>query len=103
MWGNDANRYVPALKANAQDFMHLEVEMSSVAVGKAQLFFKTHPAKPYAEEQSIRLDVEPGERSYVLPLKAIPGWQGPIRGIRFDPVESGSVTGGLQNNLCVKS
>jgi hypothetical protein len=100
---NDPNLYGPPVRLPAGEYTRIELQITSATGGKAQLFYRTDPTRPYDEEHSIRFDLQTGQHLYTLPLKGAPGWAGTIRGLRFDPVEQGSITGSVITDICIKS
>jgi hypothetical protein len=61
---------------------------------EAQLFWRS--GGNFSEERSLRFPVKPDGRwhTYILDLAGRPGWQGPITGLRLDPVSVGAEVGG---------
>jgi hypothetical protein len=100
---DDPNLYGPPIRLDARSVPQIEIDMQTAIAGTAQLFYRGDPLEPYSEKQSIKFEVKPGQRFYILPTKDAPGWQGTIRGLRFDPVERGDVTGSVEDNVCLKS
>jgi hypothetical protein len=61
---------------------------------QAQLFWRS--GGNFTEERSLRFAVRPDDKwhTYILDLAGRPGWQGPITGLRLDPVSAGAEPGG---------
>jgi Divergent InlB B-repeat domain len=61
---------------------------------QAQLFWRTGGG--FSEERSLRFDVRHDDQwhTYILDLAGRSGWQGPITGLRLDPVSFGAEPGG---------
>lgn len=97
----DPGLYSPPLRLETSEYSSVHVVMSAEVPGRAQFFFRQRPEEPYSEEFSAQFQVEPGIRSYDVPLGA--GWQrvGSVGGLRLDPVESGDPSAGEANHVCI--
>lgn len=61
---------------------------------QAQLFWGVAGAN-FSEERSLRFAVKPDDKwhTYILDLRNVPTWQGPISALRLDPVNAGAEPG----------
>ena len=81
----------PPLRLDPARFAALEVRLAAgTAARDAQLFFLDSNGQA-DEARSVRWTLEPGPaaHTYRLDLRAAPGWEGVITGLRLDPVSAG--------------
>jgi hypothetical protein len=81
----------PPLRLELARFAALEVRLAAnTAARDAQLFFLDSNGRA-DEARSLRWTLEPGPaaHTYRLDLRAAPGWEGVITGLRLDPVSVG--------------
>ncbi|MCS6880491.1 MAG: DUF2723 domain-containing protein [Oscillochloridaceae bacterium] len=81
----------PPLRLDPARFAALEVRLAAdTAARDAQLFFLDSNGRA-DESRSLRWTLEPGPaaHTYRLNLRAAPGWEGVITGLRLDPVSVG--------------
>ncbi|MFQ3661275.1 MAG: DUF2723 domain-containing protein [Chloroflexaceae bacterium] len=81
----------PPLRLEPARFTALEVRLAAdTAARDAQVFFLDGNGQA-DEARSVRWSLEPGPaaHTYRLDLRAAPGWEGVITGLRLDPVSAG--------------
>ena len=88
---SDPTLISPPLRLEPARFTALEVRLAAdTAARDAQVFFLDGNGQA-DEARSLRWRLEPGPaaRTYRLDLRAAPGWEGVITGLRLDPVSTG--------------
>ncbi len=87
--GEDPYLESPSFEHAASPQDELELELSVSTGGGAQVFWKATGGAWYAEERSLRFQVDrPGEVVTVrLPVGEHPGWTGKVLQLRLDPCE----------------
>jgi hypothetical protein len=75
------------LAVDATRYSTIQINMKVSAGDTAQLFFLTDASNTYDEIKSLRFPIQAngGYHTYSLDMSQVPGWQGLITQIRFDP------------------
>ncbi len=91
---NDPQLYGPEAAWNSKDVPKLYIRAAfRTKNSRAQLFWQSADRPGFPPDQNIRFDIVPDGmfRTYEVDLSASPAYQGTIRRLRLDPVETGNI------------
>jgi len=88
--GTDPHIASPTISVDAEEYPIIQIHMKVSSGIDAQLFFVTEASSNYEEEKSLRFKVRGDGRFHIysLDMSSVPGWEGTVSQIRFDPIEN---------------
>lgn len=87
--GVDPYMESPSLGLSTHEFTTIEVRMTVDGNGTGQFFFSGSEVTGYQEAHSKRFPVQRSDEpiTYTIDLSNVPGWDGLVSQIRFDPID----------------
>ncbi len=86
--GNDPYMESPDLGFDAGHYTKIEVRLKTQFPAVGQFFFTGSASRDFSEANSQRFTITPGPyRTYTIDMSELPGWQGTLSRLRFDPTD----------------